>query len=163
MAGARQNFSIDIDLGELTAALRELTAKVGAPTLALREIGEVLTASTKQRFVSQTDPDGNRWAPLSPVTLARKTNPRILTMRGYLGSGIRYQLLDGGKGVAVGTDRVYGAAMQFGMVKGYAGRTSRGSPIPWGNIPPRPFLGLSAQDRDDIRDILADYLELDMA
>ena len=158
MAGARQDFSVDIDLGELTAALRALTAKVGAPTLALREIGDVLTASTKRRFAAQTDPDGHRWAPLSPVTLARKTNPRILTMHGYLGDGIRSQLLDGGKAVAVGTDRVYGAAMQFGMAKGYAGTNRRGRPIPWGDIPARPFLGLSAQDRDEIREILADYL-----
>jgi len=59
----------------------------------------------------------------------------------------------------VGTNLVYGAAHQFGMVKGYAGRTRRGAPIPWGNIPPRPFLGLSADDETEIVRILRIYLD----
>ena len=30
--------------------------------------------------------------------------------------------------------------------------------VPWGNIPSRPFLGLSDADRDDLLDALAEYL-----
>ncbi len=33
----------------------------------------------------------------------------------------------------------------------------RGAPIPWGDIPARPFLGLS-DDEADVRDIVARYL-----
>ena len=48
--------------------------------------------------------------------------------------------------------------MQFGMPKGYAGRTQRGAPIPWGDIPPRPFLGLSTSDAESVTAIIRDYL-----
>lgn len=53
---------------------------------------------------------------------------------------------------------VCAAAHQFGMSQGYAGKTKRGAPIPWGDIPPRPFLGVSEEDGDRILDILRDYL-----
>ena len=38
-------------------------------------------------------------------------------------------------------------------------RTRRGAPIPWGNIPARPYLGLSADDETEVVRILRDYLE----
>lgn len=52
----------------------------------------------------------------------------------------------------------YAAAQQFGMKKGYAGANKRGSPIPWGDIPARPFLGISDHDRGMILDEISDYL-----
>jgi phage gpG-like protein len=50
---------------------------------------------------------------------------------------------------------VYAAAQQFGMKKGYAGRNSKGRPIPWGDIPARPFLGISDYDKATILDFIA--------
>jgi len=47
---------------------------------------------------------------------------------------------------------------QFGAKKGQFGKTRRGAPIPWGNIPARPFLGVSVSDRSDILAILAEHL-----
>ena len=47
---------------------------------------------------------------------------------------------------------------QFGAEKGAFGATSRGTPIPWGDIPARPFLGLSADDRDGVRDRILDFI-----
>ena len=50
----------------------------------LLEIGEDMTESTKQRFVSTTDPEGNQWAKNSQVTLDKKHGTRPLTDSGDL-------------------------------------------------------------------------------
>ncbi|AFL75395.1 phage virion morphogenesis protein [Thiocystis violascens] len=177
MTGARQPFSVEIDLGDVTERLRALTARVGAPREALREIGEILQQSTQQRFATETDPSGRRWAENSDVTLLRALGGRgqsrrrtagggrtltasgqralagkkILTRRGFLGDTIRDQLDADGRGVAVGTNRKYGAMMQFGG-------TQAQHPHLWGDIPARPFLGISTDDRARILEILDDYL-----
>jgi phage gpG-like protein len=52
----------------------------------------------------------------------------------------------------------YAAVQQFGAVAGALGRNKRGSPIPWGNIPARPFLGVSAQDKVEVLEILQEAL-----
>jgi len=48
-------------------------------------------------------------------------------------------------------------AFGLGTFKGSAG-TKKGFPIPWGDVPPRPFLGLSTQDRADVIGILQQHL-----
>lgn len=146
MAGA----TIVIEDAQLRQRLAELIARGQDLSPALREIGEVLTASTKQRFQDERDPEGNRWADNSDVTLERKTNPNILTESGLLGGQIAPQLIDGSS-VAVGTNRIYGAMMQFGGTKAQW-------PHLWGDIPARPFLGFSTEDREQILTILTDYL-----
>ena len=158
MAGANLPITITIDDRAVRAALERLAQRAGHLAPALAEIGEVLVQSTQDRFASESGPDGQRWAENRPSTLARKRNRHILTEGGYLGDLIHYQLLDGGRGLAVGSDREYAAVQQFGQPKGASGTNRRGAPIPWGDIPPRPFLGLSGEDRDRVLEILADYL-----
>ena len=104
-------------------------------------------------------PDGVPWAPLKPSTLAKKTQnlDKILIETGQLSEHIRYQI-EGGA-LLFGTNEVYGATHQFGMKKGYAGCTTRGAPIPWGDIPARPFLGISEDDEGDILDLLKTHLD----
>lgn len=150
--------TIEIDDRKLRAAIGELLERIADPRPALEEIGEVLVASTKRRFGSETDPQGNRWAPNSQVTLARKRNPKILTEEGFLGDTIHAQL-QGKRAVAVGSNLVYAATHQFGARQGAFGSTARGAPIPWGEIPPRPFLGLSDEDGERVLEILRDHLE----
>ncbi|MGB0955835.1 MAG: phage virion morphogenesis protein [Panacagrimonas sp.] len=48
---------------------------------------------------------------------------------------------------------------QFGARKGAFGTTRRGAPIPWGDIPARPFLGISDEDRTEIELLLFEFLE----
>lgn len=151
MAGTRETFSITVDDAELRRYLAQLLDRLDQPAAALREIGEVLTASTQQRFATQTDPAGQPWAPNTPATLARKRTLRILTEHGFLGDTIRYQLAADGRSVAVGSGLVYAAMQQFGGTKSMW-------PHLWGDIPPRPFLGLSEADRVSVLEILRDYL-----
>jgi len=141
----------EIRLGRLAAAGRDLR-----PVFV--QIGEYLVGTTKNRFRDQRAPDGTPWAPLSESYRERKkrNQDKILTLDGFLGGQISYRAsVDE---VLVGSDRVYAGTHQFGAKKGSFGTTSRGSPIPWGDIPARPFLGLSEEDRDVIEGMVSDYL-----
>ncbi|MBI2313576.1 MAG: phage virion morphogenesis protein [Betaproteobacteria bacterium] len=73
-----------------------------------------------------------------------------------LGSEIVYRV--SGNTLLVGSALEYSAVQQFGAKKGAFGKTRRGAPVPWGDIPPRPFLGISDADRAGILDIMNDYL-----
>ena len=177
MAGAAAPISITIDDAELRRELARLLGAVQDPSPALREIGEVLTRSTKDRFRTETAPDGGRWEQNADSTLLaylrrrqgfskRRTatggrtltqrgaralgGKKILTDRGDLADSIAPQL-EGQSAVAVGTSRVYAAMQQFG------GTTAEHSQL-WGDIPARPFLGISDADREDIAAILRAHL-----
>jgi len=130
--------------------LQRLKLRAGNLRPAMLEIGEVLTESTKQRFETGTAPDGSVWASNSNTTLLYKAGDKPLVNYGYLAESIHYQSL-GNTGVAIGTNKVQAAMMQFGGTKAQF-------PHLWGDIPARPYLGLSADDGQDILEILAEYL-----
>lgn len=140
---------------------------------AFAEIGEDLLDTTKRRFNAATSPDGTPWAANSPVTISRYLGTKdsnfkkdgSLSKRGQanssakkpltgetksLQSKINYQL-QGGLGVSIGSPMVYAAMQQFGGTKSKF-------PHLWGNIPARPFLGISPADKTNILDILGTYL-----
>ncbi|MXZ79868.1 MAG: phage virion morphogenesis protein [Gammaproteobacteria bacterium] len=157
MAGSR----IRIDLLG-SEALRLRLGKAGDafenPHPLLAQIGEYLVGSTKERFRTERDPSGAPWAPLSEATLRRKkkNRDRILTLEGYLGSQISWRASR--DELLVGSSRKYAGTHQFGAKKGQYGTTSRGSPVPWGDIPARPFLGVSDDDEREILDLMSEYV-----
>ena len=145
---------VEFDDREILAALNNLAQSSNNIRPALQAIGENLVTSTKQRFTSQTDPDGNRWAEISDEWKAEKEehggSTLILTDYGTLGDTINYQLLDAVT-LEVGSPMVYAAMMQFGGTK-------TEFPWLWGDIPARPFLGFSEADKAGILDVIAQYL-----
>lgn len=153
--------------------LAEIIGRAKNMRPAFLEIGEDLVESTKQRFSSGRAPDGTPWAANSPVTVARFLGQTAgnfkkdgsLSKKGQLRSGskkpltgetrtlastINYQL-KGAAGVSIGSPKAQAAMMQFG------GKKSE-FPHLWGNIPARPFLGISSKDRANILDITSSYL-----
>lgn len=164
MAGARQPITITIDDREVRAALTALQRQTGDMRPAFREIGEVMVQSTRQRFTDSKAPDGTPWAPNAPATKEMwakekkrsAASKKVLVWHGHLRDTLRYAVT--ANSVTIGTNRIYGAAQQFGMRRGYAGADKRGRPIPWGDIPARPFLGVSARDREAILEILIGHL-----
>lgn len=170
---------IDVDDREVLAVLAKLAQRAGNLKPALDEIGEDLRASTQRRFATGAGPDGQRWAPNSQTTLLRylgsKDRPggvfgkrdgkltkkgvgaalgkKPLVDSGTLASTIRYQVVDGGRTLLVGSAQKYAAVQQFGAKKG-----SLGKGAPWGDIPARPFLGISAADRASILEVVSGYL-----
>lgn len=171
---------INVDDREVLDVLARLTKRAGNLSPVMRQIGEDLLASTRRRFVTGTGPTGARWAPNSPTTYLRylggndrpaglfgKRDGKLtgkgigaalgkkpLVDSGTLASTINYRVIDGGRTLLVGSPQKYAAVQQFGARKGSLGRGA-----PWGDIPARPFLGISAADRTSILDLVRGYLE----
>jgi len=159
MAGAR--ISIKADGGELVLdALRRLEAAAQNMEPVFSDIGEYLELSHEERWNKQESPEGIPWAPLSPVYAARKQKKgkpsKILVLDGYL-KLLHYNASN--EGLKFGTDRIYGATMHFGAEKGSFKSEADGGPIPWGDIPARPFLGISEDDREEILARVTEWLE----
>ena len=125
---------------------------------AMLGIGELLLRSTRRRFDTRQSPQGAPWAPLSENYRRRKRRNRdkILTLDGYLRGGLNYRA--GRDYVEIGSDRIYASTHQFGAEQGEFGATGGGKPIPFGDIPARPFLGVSDEDSDEINVRIADYI-----
>jgi phage virion morphogenesis protein len=143
-------------------ALATLLRRVADLAPAMRDSADVMARPAESAFHHERDPaSGERWHPLAASTIARREAAGhwpgpLLQVTGHLATSLQREY--GRDYAAVGTNVVYAAAQHFGMPRGYAGRTRRGAPIPWGDLPPRPFLGLSAEDRREILDLLQDYL-----
>ena len=124
MAGAR--IELTVDDAEVQAALAKLTAAVKDTTPLMRDIGEHLLNSTRERFRTQTAPDGTHWAPLSTSTKRRKKHNRdkILTERGFLRGGLTYQA--DRDSVAIGSPSIYAGTHQFSAERGHSVPRARG-------------------------------------
>ncbi|PZA07787.1 MULTISPECIES: phage virion morphogenesis protein [unclassified Meiothermus] len=151
-------------------SMRDLSLRPAA-----RKIGEALVSSSIRRFNEQKAPDGTPWQPLAASTIAprkrdftrsgrlrksaerRLVNRKILIQTARLRNSIAFTV--NGTTVAVGTNVVYAATHQFGAKAGAFGRTSRGQAIPFGDIPARPFLGISREDQVEIERILKGGLD----
>jgi len=155
--------TVQFDDESVLASLQRLVDSLADPTPAFRDIGEYLVDSTKRRFAAGKAPDGSAWAPNRPSTLAGKPDSRPLIGESKrLSSEIHY--VADAAGVQVGSSLIYAATQQFGADKGAFGsfsvvRTRQEVPIPWGDIPARPFLGISEDDRAAILDIVQEHLQ----
>lgn len=148
--------TITLDARTVLDALQQLRARATDLSPALIEIGERLASTTKVRFDSGTAPDGTPWRQNSAVTLRRYElagksgkKPLVGATRN-LGTGISWQLR-GKDAVEIGSAEPYAAMQQFGG-------TRSAWPHLWGDIPARPYLGLSDDDERDILDIIRGYL-----
>lgn len=171
---------IDITDQGVQKALDRVIKAGSDPKPILQDIGEYMVSATKGRFDDSTGPDGERWASNSQATIltylsrfrssfSRKTGKisqaganRAIAKKPLIGetnslSTQIYWQIDGQGTLEVGSPMEYAAAQQFGMKKGQAGTSKRGSPIPWGDIPARAFLGVSDSDSRSILDIIEEH------
>lgn len=153
---------IDFQSAVLTNYLSQVLRKVSDTRPILADIGELLMETTKRRFSLSTAPDASKWARNSKVTIDRylglfktKKASRSASKKPLIGetkslmTTIYYQVGPGA--VRIGSPMIYSAMQQFGG-------TRAKYPNLWGDIPARPFLGLSADDRASIVDIVQGYL-----
>jgi phage virion morphogenesis protein len=154
------------DLSNLERKLRQLQRPALQTTG--RQVGEALVSSTIRRFNEQRDPEGKPWQPLAAATVLGGLSSKSYTKRGRLRKSAerklqnRKILIDSarlrnsisstarGSSVAVGTNVEHARIHQFG---GDAGRKTARV-----NVPARPFLGVSADDRREIRRIVDDAI-----
>ncbi len=143
---------IEINDNEVQAAFKKLLAAGTHLEPVFRDIGEFMQKSTKDRFIKGEAPDGTAWKKNSAVTLARKKGSKpLIGDGGHLSTKINYALLN--DGVEIGSPFVYAAMQQFGGSKS-------DFPHLWGDIPARPFLGISDADSVNIVAILTEHLNV---
>lgn len=141
---------VKVDNQAVMNALHRLASSAANPHPALLAIADELVKSTKMRFQTSTAPDGTRWVPNKPSTLKRKKGDKPLIGKTHL---LAQQISPavGMDWLAVGSSMKYAAMQQFG------GKKSR-FPHLWGDIPARPFLGISDADEKMIVNTVDEYL-----
>lgn len=152
MAGASVQLSYKINDANVVAALERMEALGADPSPVFEDFGEYWLNSHQERWADAKDPvTGESWAPLSEAYKARKTKnaDRILVWRGQLRDTLNYQV--DGASLGLGTPSIYGATQMFGAPKGSFGTDKHGRPLPWGDIPARAYLGMSAADAAELR------------
>lgn len=107
------------------------------------EIGSQLASSVAQRFKDGVDPDGNPW---EPSERAKREGGKTLVDHEVLKSSITYNAYT--DSVEVGSNMVYAAIHQFG------GKTGRNHAT---TLVARPFLGINADDEDEIEGIVDNF------
>jgi phage virion morphogenesis protein len=153
---------IDATTDPVIAALARAAAELDDLTELMAGIGEEMLLRTDQNFLTGTAPDGTAWAPRSQTTLdayARRGETGIGTLRltDTMRTTISYEF--GSDHVDWGSNAIQAAVMQFGAAQGAFGSAANGAPIPWGDIPARPFLGVGPEDEVAILTVIEEYLD----
>ena len=148
---------IQLDDGEVLGALRRLIALGRNASPLMRDIAALGEASTRQRFRTETGPDGQRW---KPSLRAQMTGGRTLTKDGHLAGSLSAR--HGADFAEWGVNRIYAAILHFGGIIRAKGKALKFA-LPGGGfavvkavrMPARPYLGASDADRRDILDLIA--------
>ena len=148
-------YTIEVNVKDIRDTIDRLIAQEKDHTPILRGLGGVLHAAIARGFENEEDPaTGEKWAALSPVTLLRRANAghtgKILQVQGDLAGSFTRAV--NAHSVVVGTGKKYATTMHFGAKQGEFGKTKRGGPIPWGDIPARPILPVDEQGRINAED-----------
>ncbi len=156
------SITVTIDSLQVRQAFSRLTRLMADTTPVMRAIGTGLIAGTHDRFQAGVDPGGAPWAKLNPQYAFTKRGAGILresAMAGGLMGSIAMQA--GRDNVVVGSNKIYAAVHQFGatitpksgphLVFKLGGRLVKARSV---TIPARPYLGVSADDRQMIGDVV---------
>lgn len=147
-----------LDDGRVQAVLKELNESMNATmrNQLLRKVAAIYLNSVEKRFVYQNEPTGARWTKSRASTVKRKLREgsaagvlHIGVFKGKLATSFKYRIE--GDTVIISTDKIYAKTFQFGARKG-AFRSS--PPVPWDNIPPRPFLGVNKKANSDVLEMM---------
>lgn len=158
-------FTVEVKDQQVLDVLAKLTKRMGNLQPALQALGDDMVERTKQRFDSQTAPDGTPWAPLSATTLGlfagglgksyRKKDGSLNKRGGQALAGKRILIGESGdlsrqifskadtSSMTIWASPVYAAMHQFG------GITAANSMIPGKSIPARPFMPVDSDGNLD--------------
>ena len=171
--------TITINAEQLQAQIQAIAKRCGSARPAMEIVGSIVRSSVVRNFELEGRP---KWKPLSPATVRQRGAAHPILRRqglaGGLAGSISYQAED--DRVRIGTNKVYAAVHQFGARKGHFGTKSvrvrehvrqmpggrqarvrahnRRQPLPWGDIPARPFLIIQNEDWDEMLAALKDYV-----
>ena len=110
----------------------------------LEEIGATVVSQTQRRIAEERrSPEGDPWPEWSPrYAPTRHGGQALLVAEGHLAESVQHTVL--GHSVEVGSNLVYAATHQFGSEDG--------------TIPARPWLGLSAENEQELDHVIEDWL-----
>jgi len=155
MVGIKHNFEL------IRQGFTELDAELNNPEVLLGEVGEILINNTQDRLERGVDIYNQPFKPLAALTVSLKSRnkDKILFESGDLYRELHYQLINGNKSLEFGSDRKYAALMHYGAKQGQFGRSSRNTPLPWGDIPAREYIGLTDKDVEQIIQAYTDMIK----
>lgn len=168
---AREPITIELDSREVLAALADLQGRTDDMTELMDELAGILEDASERAFQNQRDPaTGAPWAELSETTKKRRDDPlgKILQDSGGLVGSLDSE--HDSKSATVGFAEKYASTHHFGAKKGQFGTASgafqfdgeslrpRQVPIPWGDIPARPIVGVDESDISEIYSAVQRYI-----
>ena len=162
---------VSLNWGGLDKALLGAARRLSERRLLMDGIGEMLVSSTIQRFEDEEGPDGKAWKPsirATPSEDSRAPVRRGKDGRLLKGSGKKIKGRKGGKTLtdtarlrksiehrATGDEVTVGSNVEYARIHQMGGRAGRGLSV---DLPARPYLGVSKQDAEDIREMVGDFL-----
>ena len=135
---------VSLNWGGFDKALSKAGHKLGDTQALMESVGEALISGTLKRFDAEEEPTGKKW-PKSKR--AAKEGGQTLTDKAFLRRCIDYAATP--EKVMVGSNLPYARIHQLG------GKTGKGHKV---DMPARPYLGVSAEDMEDVRETMADFL-----
>ncbi|EHU2143655.1 phage virion morphogenesis protein [Acinetobacter baumannii] len=127
--------NIFINDNAMVQKLQTVAEKLARP----EELGHSIANSFLTIVEDNFDFEGRpSWAGLSPLTLARRKPGKILYQSGQLRRSIVTQVKP--DSVTIGSNDPKAPTHHYGVKQGGYGKSRRGGPIPWGDIPARPIL-----------------------
>jgi phage virion morphogenesis protein len=145
---------IDVQIHGMDQAISTLE-RVMSPAqkfLMMKVLGQKVKAQTQKRIgTEKTSPDGQRWKPNAPFTVAMKGHGNILIHTGKMMGTITFNAMQ--SAVEVGSPVIYARQNQEGAAGGrkYKGRTM-------GPVPARPFIGISNPNGTEIEQIMVGFV-----
>lgn len=140
---------------ELQALVKKSIGRVADMTPVMKSYADYMVTRTDDRFKAEETPDGSKWTPLAPVTVARKARQnkidKILHQDGYLRLIHPHANKDS---AGVYASRIYAAIHNRG------GMAGRGHKV---KIPKREFIGFNQADIREFQETVADYVVLGRA
>ena len=149
---------------ELSAGIDRAIAAHQDFTPAMAVIATVLASGVENRFDAETDPDGVPWLPsASAMEEGRKTLQDKGVRGGLLGSLLNNAGYDASS-AWIGTNLPYaGIHQDGGTIRPREGSGKRALRTPFGprasvNMPRRAFLGFGEMERQEIPEVLSDFV-----
>ncbi len=158
---------VSLNWGGLDRALGNAIHRMGDTQDLMDSIGEALRSSTLKRFDDEEDPTGKKW---EPSARAATEGGKTLDKEGHLKDSIDYHATS--SKVMVGSNLPYARIHQKGgktsphvirpkrkKALAFGGVVRKKVNHPGSDIPARPYLGISDDDREEIMDTMTDFLE----
>jgi phage gpG-like protein len=178
---------IDVKTEGARSALAEAAARMADMTPVFKVVGELLKTSVERNFEVGGRPRWKGLSAITKGIRKKKNKwpGQILAVTGMLKNSIHPSAFP--DHVEIGTPMKYAATQQFGAARGAFGavvanvrahvrrmesKNKRGKSsgvafvkahqrkqaVPWGTIPPRPFLMVQDEDWEDIRDAIGAFI-----